>query len=122
MEHFNPSLGQTIKSNFVDTLREVTKATPDQIKKEMWHVEGIIKTRSNEKFKFDLNPLQKVNNEIGKGGYFNSKADKTVFEMKHKWIIVDIKELHKYLKEKNIKKVSLDELLLHLDWNITLYK
>jgi hypothetical protein len=90
-------------------------ASKQQIAKESWHVEGILKDRSNEKLKFDLRPIK--NNM--KTGTFKSKADKMVFDIKDQWIIVDIEELHEYLKENDLKDVHLDSLILKLDWNIT---
>jgi len=86
--------------------------------KESWHVEGILKDRSNEKLKFDLRPIK--NNM--KTGTFKSKADKMVFDIKNQWIIVDIEELHEYLKENDLKNVHLDSLISKLDWNIILPK
>ena len=40
---------------FVEKLKEVKYATPNQKKKELWDVEGIL---HNQKFKFDLRPLK----------------------------------------------------------------
>lgn len=91
-------------------------------KKESWNIAGIIKGQ-NAFYKFDTRPIQKVKEgEIGKYGSFNTKADKMVFEAKDKWIIVDVDELHRYLKEKNLKKVHLHNLISKLEWNIILPK
>jgi hypothetical protein len=88
------------------------------IKKEGWDVEGILKNRLNQKLKFDLRPIK---NNI-KIGSFKSKADKMVFDMKDQYIIVDIEELHQYLRENNVKDVQLEDLISKLDWNIILPK
>jgi len=45
-----------------------------------------------------------------------------VFEAKDQWIIVDIEELHTYLKENKLQKVYLQDLLSKLEWNIILPK
>ena len=45
-----------------------------------------------------------------------------VFETKDKWIIVDLEELHAYLKNNKLKKVYLQDLIFKLDWNITISK
>ena len=42
--------------------------------------------------------------------------------MKDQYIIVDVEELHNYLKNDNKKVVSLDELLMNLEWNIVIEK
>jgi hypothetical protein len=106
------------KNKFLDKL--INKNIPNQNTKavELWDVEGIIEGVSNQTFKFDLRPLK---NNI-KGGSFKTKADKIVFDIRDQWIIVDIDELHQYLKENNLKKVELEDLLSKLDWNIILPK
>jgi len=100
---------------FEHKLKETKKATNTQKKKELWDVEGIL---HNQTFKFDLRPIK--NN--GKVGSFKTKADKMVFDMKDEWVIVDIEELHQYLKENNVKEVDLQSLISKLDWNIILPK
>ena len=56
-------------------LEDYKLATDRQRKREFWNVEGIIKGRSNQSFKFDLRPIIKN----AKGGSFKTKADKMVF-------------------------------------------
>lgn len=108
---------------FLNYLKVINQATKTQKEKELWDVSGIIKGRSNQQFKFDLRPITKqVNNFLGKKGQSNTKADKMVFDIKDKFIIVDIKELHQYIKEKDLKIVYLDKLISELDWNIILPK
>ena len=103
---------------FINKLTDVQYATQNQKQKELWDVEGILKNRLNQKFKFDLRPIK---NNI-KIGSFKTKADKMVFNMKDKWIIVDIEELHFYVKTKNLKNIQLEDLLSKLEWNIILPK
>jgi|TARA_A100001391_G_scaffold47934_1_gene28587 hypothetical protein len=100
---------------FQDRLKEVKLPSKQQKKKELWDIEGIL---NNQKFKFDLRPIIKN----GKTGSFKTKADKMVFDLKDQWIIVDIEELHQYLKENNLKNVHLESLISKLDWNIILPK
>ena len=103
---------------FVNLLLAVNYPTSNQQKHELWDVEGIIKKHSNQKFKFDLRPLK---NNIKKG-FFKTKADKMVFDIKDQYIVVDVEELHEYLKDKELKMVYLEELISKLDWNIILLK
>jgi len=103
---------------FVNLLSTVNYPTSNQQKQELWDVEGIIKKHSNQKFKFDLRPLK---NNIKKG-FFKTKADKMVFDIKDQYIVVDVEELHEYLKDKELKTVYLEELISKLDWNIILLK
>ena len=103
---------------FVNLLLAVNYPTSNQQKHELWDVEGIIKKHSNQKFKFDLRPLK---NNIKKG-FFKTKANKMVFDIKDQYIVVDVEELHEYLKDKELKTVYLEELISKLDWNIILLK
>lgn len=108
---------------FEDVLEEVSFANSNQIKKQLWNVEGIIRGRLNQKLKFDTRPILKLNdNQIGKKGSFTTKADKIVFEYKNKWVIVDIEELHKYIKDNRKTTIEVKELLDNLEWNIILNK
>ena len=91
---------------FIDLLTDVEYATDVQKKKELWDVQGILKDRLNQKLKFDLRPL-KDNSKLGS---LKTKADKMVFDMIKEYVIVDIEELHKHLKQKNTRKVYLDNL------------
>jgi hypothetical protein len=91
-------------------------------KAESWHVQGMLKNKSNQIFKFDVRPMKVNNNRLEKQGYFKSKADKMVFDTKDEWVIVDIEELYQYLKENKIKEVYLQSLISKLDWNIILPK
>ena len=45
-----------------------------------------------------------------------------VFDIKDQYIVVDVEELHEYLKDKELKTVYLEELISKLDWNIILLK
>ena len=42
--------------------------------------------------------------------------------MKDQYIIVDVEELHQYLKSNSSKIVHLEDLISKLDWNIILPK
>jgi len=100
---------------FKSKLKEVNFPSKRQKLKELWDVEGIL---NNQKFKFDLRPIK----DNGKVGSFRTKADKMVFDMKDQWVIIDVEELHQYIKENDLKEVHLQNLLSKLDWNIILPK
>ena len=101
--------------SFVDKLKDKKFSNQNQKATELWDVEGIL---HNQKFKFDLRPLK--NNM--KAGSFKTKADKIVFDIENQFIVVDVQELHKYLKDKKVNKVFLNNLLTDLEWNIVLHK
>ena len=109
--------------NFIKELTEVKHATKKQIKEEHWHVEGIIRSKSNQKLKFDLSPMIKFKeNDYGKIGHFSSKSDKIVFDFKDQWILIDTEELIEYVRIHEKKELNLDDLLEELSWNIILPK
>ena len=108
--------------SFLKLLTDITFANKEQKEKELWDVEGILKNRLNEKLKFDIRPLQNYNNESGKKGSTLTKSNKIVFEKKNKWIIVDTKELHDYIKKNKLIKIFLNDLIIKLDWNIEIKK
>lgn len=110
-------------NKFLNYLKEFTFPTQAQKDKELWDVKGFLKNKSNQEFKFDLRPIQKVkDNIIGKKGHLNTKADKMVFETSDKWIIIDIEELHEYLKNNKTKIVYLDKIIKEFYWNIIVNK
>ena len=93
------------------------------MKEEHWHVEGVLRKRSNQKLKFDISPLIKFkDNDYGKIGHFNSKSDKIVFDFKDQWILIDTQELIEYVKNQQKKHLNLEDLISELDWNIILPK
>ena len=88
-----------------------------------WHVEGVLHTKTNKSYKFDLTPIKKFKDgSEGKIGFFNTQAEKMVFNYLNKWIIIDIEELHSYIKNKNIKNLLIKDLLEDLTWNIIIDK
>tara|TARA_R100000541_G_scaffold36766_1_gene44792 strand:- start:17 stop:355 length:339 start_codon:yes stop_codon:yes gene_type:complete len=92
-------------------------------KPESWHVQGMLKDKSNQIFKFDVRGMSKIDDKkLEKTGNTNSNADKMVFETTTHWIILDILEMNKYIEKYNIKDVLFDDLLNKLDWNIILTK
>ena len=110
-----------MKKFIAKQLDQVRYPSRQQKIQELWDVEGILKERSNELLKFDLRPIIEFKKQdYGKWGSFKSKADKMVFDTKTQWILIDIPEMHSYLKNTTKKDVSLSELLSKLDWNIIL--
>ena len=87
-----------------------------------WDIEGDLKDRTNQSFKFDLKPIRRIKGVIGKEGDFKKRADKMVFEYANKYIIIDVEELIEYVKKKQLKIVHIKDLLEHLDWNIEIKK
>ena len=99
--------------SFIKYLTDINYATDQQKLNEIWDVKGRLKN-GNQIFKFDIRPLNSIDNRLEKIGFFNTKADKIVFEDTNQWIIFDTEELHKYIKAKNKKDFNIQELLIDL--------
>jgi hypothetical protein len=53
-------------------------------------------------------------NQLGKRITTKSKADKIVFETEDKdWVIIDVPELHEYVKKQSLKVVQFEDLLCY---------
>lgn len=103
---------------FEKYLMDIRYATPKQQAYELWDIEGVLKDRTNQKLKFDLRPLKRG----AKEGSFQTKADKIVYDLGNKFMVVDVPELHDYFKNNDVRVVQLDALIEKLDWNIVVEK
>ena len=45
-----------------------------------------------------------------------------VFEFHTKWVILDIEELHEYIKKHKLKDINLEDLISRLEWNMIIDK
>ena len=86
-----------------------------------YQVEGLLQ-QSNQYYKFDISFLKDFTGKKGKLINSKSEADKVLFEDNQNWILVDTKELIKYMKKHSLKEVKLEELIKNIDWNIILPK
>jgi|TARA_R110000751_G_scaffold72583_2_gene147135 hypothetical protein len=90
--------------------------------KTSWNIAGVLNGK-NAFYKFDVRGMMKESeNRAYKTGRLNSKADKMVFEFNDQWVILDIEELHKYIRNNKAKDLELKDLISHLEWNIILPK
>jgi len=90
--------------------------------KTSWNIAGILKDK-NAFYKFDVrNMFELPDGTPAQKGKTDSKADKMVLEIKNKWVILDLKELHQYIKKNKLKKVYVNDLLSKLEWTIILNK
>ena len=112
-----------IETRFSIHLNNIIWPTEEQKNNEHWNVSGVLKKNSNQEFKFDVRPMfQMPNSQLGKYGTTASKADKIVFETDKDWIIIDVPELHEYVKKQSLKVVQFEDLLNKLEWNIYISK
>jgi len=90
--------------------------------KTSWNISGILKDK-NAFYKFDVRNMFKLDDGTSaQTGRTDTQADKMVLEFENKWVILDIKELNRYIINNKLKKVHLDKLLTKLEWNIILSK
>jgi len=112
-----------IETKFSIHLNNILWPTETQKNTEQWNVSGVLKKNSNQEFKFDVRPMfQMSNNQLGKKGTTSSKADKIVFETDKDWVIIDVPELHEYVRKQSVKIVQFEDLLNKLEWNIYISK
>jgi len=87
-----------------------------------WNIAGIIKGQ-NAFYKFDIRDMIKLPDGTPAQKFkTNTKADKMVLEIGNEWIILDLEELHNYLKKNKLKKVYVNDLIPKLEWTIFLSK
>jgi len=90
--------------------------------KTSWNIAGIIKGQ-NAFYKFDVRGMFKLpDGTPAQKGRIDSKADKMVLEMEDKWVILDLEELHQYIKKNKLTKVYVNDLISKLEWTIFLAK
>jgi hypothetical protein len=90
--------------------------------KTSWNIAGILKDK-NAFYKFEVKDVHVVSdNHVYAEGNINTKANKMVFELLDKWVILDIEEITPIIKLSKDKNFILEELLKKLEWTITLLK
>jgi hypothetical protein len=90
--------------------------------KTSWNIAGIIKGQ-NSFYKFDVRDMFKLSDgALAQKCKKNTKADKIVLEFDDKWLVLDLKELRKYIKKNRVKTIYLEEMISKLEWTITLNK
>ena len=114
---------KNIEERFSFFLKDVVYPSNNEKENNHWNISGILKKNSNQKFKFDVRPMfQMPNNQLGKKGTTSSKADKIVFETDKEWVIIDVPELHEYVRKQSLTVVQFEDLLNKLEWNIHISK
>jgi len=89
----------------------------------LWQVAGLIKDRTNVKYKFDVRDMIiRGNNTFEKHFSSKSNADKVVFETGNKWVIFDVKEILDFINKNKTKILHIEDLISKLEWNIVLPK
>ena len=101
-------------------LKDFVMATQDQDMFEHWDVEGILPDLGDDRLKFDVKALKKVNrndeslsdeitwvegtNVRGNPGWIKGRADYIVFERENAWTVINRAELLRWTAEKIRRK------------------
>ena len=90
--------------------------------KTSWNIAGILKGQ-NGFYKFDVRDMFKMPDGLfAQKGRLHSQAEKMVLEGEKEWLILDLKELHQYIRRKKKMKVYVNDLISDLEWTIFLAK
>jgi hypothetical protein len=90
--------------------------------KEDWNIAGIIKGQ-NAFYKFDVKDLKKINQKHSFCiNNINNKADKIVLENLKEWVILDVKEINKYVINKKKKDYNINDLINSDQWVMKVLK
>ena len=109
-------------SNIIEKFSKYLESIEYPKSKTSWNIAGIIKGQ-NAFYKFDVRDMFALpNGTPAQKGRIDSKADKMVLEMEDKWVILDLEELHQYIKKNKVTKVYVNDLIKKLEWNIVIIK
>jgi len=90
--------------------------------KSSWNIAGIIKGK-NAFYRFDVKNMFKMpDGTSARKGRLDSEAQKMVIEGKKDWLILDLEELHEYIRREKKTKVYINDLISDLEWTIFLTK
>ena len=90
--------------------------------KTSWNIAGIIKGQ-NAFYKFDVRDMFELPEEgLAQDGRLDTQAQKMVLEGDKQWLILDLEELHEYIRREKKQKVYINDLIDDLEWTIFLAK
>ena len=108
--------------NIIERFSKYLTAIEYPKEKTSWNIAGIIKGQ-NAFYRFDVRDMFNLSDGTpAQKGRLDSKADKMVLEIEDQWVILDLEELHQYIKKNKLKKVYVNDLKSKLEWTITLNK
>ena len=106
----------------VDKFSKYLTAVEYPKEKTSWNIAGMIKG-SNAFYRFDVREMFEMpDGTPAQSGRLNSKAQKMVLEGEKEWLILDLEELHEYIRREKKTKVYINDLIDDLEWTIFLAK
>ena len=90
--------------------------------KTSWNIAGMLKGK-NAFYRFDVREMFSMPNGIpAQSGRLDSQAQKMVIEGEKEWLILDLEELHEYIRREKKKELYINDLISDLEWTIFLTK
>ena len=90
--------------------------------KTSWNIAGMIKGK-NAYYRFDVREMFEMpDGTLAQKGRLDTKAQKMVIEGEKNWMIIDLDELHEYIRREKKTKVYINDLIDDLEWTIFLAK
>ena len=90
--------------------------------KTSWNIAGMIKGK-NAYYRFDVREMFEMpDGTPAQSGRLNTRAEKMVIEREKDWIILDLEELHEYIRRENKTEVYVNDLISDLEWTIFMAK
>ena len=90
--------------------------------KTSWNIAGMIKGK-NAYYRFDVREMFEMpDGTLAQKGRLDTKAQKMDIEGEKNWMIIDLDELHEYIRREKKKKVYINDLIDDLEWTIFLAK
>ena len=90
--------------------------------KTSWNIAGMIKGK-NASYRVDVREIFEMpDGTLAQKGRLDTKAQKMVIEGEKNWMIIDLDELHEYIRREKKKKVYINDLIDDLEWTIFLAK
>lgn len=106
----------------VDRFSKYLTAIEYPKEKTSWNIAGMIKG-SNAFYRFDVREMFEMSDgTLAQDGRLNTKAQKMVLEDEKQWLILDLEELHEYIRREKKTKVYINDLIDDLEWTIFLPK
>ena len=91
-------------------------------KETTWNIAGILKGK-NAFYRFDVREMFEMpDGTPAQSGRLNTRAEKMVIEREKDWIILDLEELHEYIRRENKTEVYVNDLISDLEWTIFMAK
>ena len=78
---------------------------------------------SNAFYRFDVREMFEMpDGTPAQSGRTDTKAQKMVLEGEKEWLILDLEELHEYIRREKKRELYINDLISDLEWTIFLAK